>query len=113
MRTSTPIIGVRSSKVVLIIDQSTEHIDGAIVMYKIIIILILLIILFYMVRRAARAWIEPKPDQATPGKDVMIQDPVCKTYVTAATAISEEISGQRYYFCSQDCAKHFRSEKPT
>ena len=45
-------------------------------MYKIIIILILLIIMFYMVRRAARAWIEPKPDEATPGKDVMIQDPI-------------------------------------
>ena len=79
-------------------------------MYKIIMILILLIILFYMARRAARAWIEPKPDQATPGKDVMIQDPVCKTYVTAGTAIVEELSGQRYYFCGQDCARHFRRE---
>jgi len=47
-------------------------------MYKIIIILILLIILFYMVRRAARVWIEPKSEQAAPGKDVMVQDPVCK-----------------------------------
>lgn len=45
-------------------------------MYKIIIILILLIILFYMLRRAARVWIETKPEEATPGKDVMIQDPV-------------------------------------
>lgn len=79
-------------------------------MYKIIIILILLIILFYMVRRAARAWIETKHEEATPGKDVMIQDPVCKTYVAAGTAIVEEVSGQRYYFCSQDCAKHFRRE---
>jgi YHS domain-containing protein len=82
-------------------------------MYKIIIILILLIIMFYMVRRAARAWIEQKPDEATPGKDVMIQDPVCKTYVTAGTAIVEEVSGQKYYFCGQDCAKHFRREGKT
>jgi len=37
-------------------------------MYKIIIILILLVILFYMVRRAARVWIEPKSEQAAPGK---------------------------------------------
>ena len=79
-------------------------------MYKIIIILILLIILFYMVRRAARAWIELKPEDATPGKDVMVQDPVCKVYVTAGSAIVEEVSGQRHYFCSQDCAKHFRRE---
>jgi len=59
-------------------------------MYKIIIILILLIILFYMVRRAARVWIEPKSEQAAPGKDVMVQDPVCKVYVTAGSAIVEE-----------------------
>jgi len=82
-------------------------------MYKIIIILILLVILFYMVRRAARVWIEPKSEQAVPGKDVMVQDPVCKVYVTAGSAIVEEISGQRYYFCSQDCAKHFRREGTT
>ena len=82
-------------------------------MYKIIIILILLIILFYMLRRAARAWIETKPEEATPGKDVMIQDPVCKTYVAVGTAIVEEVSGQKYYFCSQDCAKHFRRESKT
>ena len=82
-------------------------------MYKIMIILILLIILFYMVRRAARAWIETKPEDATPGKDVMIQDPVCKTYVAAGTAIVEEVSGQRHYFCSQDCAKHFLRDKAT
>jgi YHS domain-containing protein len=79
-------------------------------MYKIITISILLIILFYMARRAARAWIEQKPDQATPGKDVMIQDPVCKVYVTTGSAVVEEVSGQQYYFCSQDCAKHFRRE---
>jgi YHS domain-containing protein len=82
-------------------------------MYKIIIILILLIILFYMLRRAARVWIETKPEEATPGKDVMIQDPVCKVYVAAGSAIIEEVSGQQYYFCSQDCAKHFRREGKT
>ncbi len=78
--------------------------------YKIIMILILLIILVYMARRAAREWIQPRPEQATPGKDVMIQDPVCKVYVTAGTAVVEEISGQRYYFCSKDCAHHFKRE---
>jgi flagellar basal body-associated protein FliL len=74
-------------------------------MYKIIIILILLIILFYMARRAARAWIESKPEEAAPGKDVMVQDPVCKVYVTAG--IARNTSGgkarnrmKRQGFCS-------------
>lgn len=76
-------------------------------MYKIITILILLVILFLMVRRALRDWGQSKPEIATPGKDVMIQDPVCKVYVAAGTAIVQEVEGKQYYFCSQDCARHF------
>ena len=82
-------------------------------MYKIITILILLVILFYMVRRALREWGQPKHEKATPGKDVMIQDPVCKVYVASGTAIVEEVEGKSYYFCSQDCARHFRREDVT
>jgi YHS domain-containing protein len=82
-------------------------------MYKIITILILLVILFFMVRRAFREWSQPTPDKATPGKDVMIQDPVCKVYVTAGTAIVQEVEGKNYYFCSQDCARHFRRKDVT
>jgi len=82
-------------------------------MYKIITILILLAVLFFMVRRAAREWSRPKLDPTTPGKDVMIQDPVCKVYVVAGTAIVEEVGGKQYYFCSQDCARHFKVEDVT
>ena len=79
-------------------------------MYKIIIILVLLIILFYMLRRALLDWGKPQSESATPGKDVMIQDPVCNTYVSAGSAVMEEVKGQQYYFCSQDCARHFKRE---
>jgi len=79
-------------------------------MYKIITILILLVVLFYMVRRALREWGQPKSEKAIPGKDVMIQDPVCKVYVAAGTAIVQEVGGQNYYFCSEDCARHFARE---
>ena len=82
-------------------------------MYKIIIILVLLVILFYMLRRAAREWIQPKPSKATPGKDVMIQDPVCKVYVAVGSAVVEDIGGESHYFCSQECARHFKRESGT
>ena len=82
-------------------------------MYKIIIILVLLLILFYMVRRAIRDWGQPQSPTATPGKDVMIQDPVCKTYVAAGTAVIEHSEGQTYYFCSEDCARHFKRANPS
>jgi YHS domain-containing protein len=80
------------------------------IMYKIITILVLLVVLFFMIRRALREWGQPKPENAIPGKDVMIQDPVCKVYVAAGTAIVQDVGGKNYYFCSQDCARHFTRE---
>ena len=82
-------------------------------MYKIIIILILLIIMWYMIRRTIRDWGQSSQEKMTPGKDVMIQDPVCKVYVTTGSAITEEVSGETYYFCSQDCARHFKRDRTT
>ncbi len=78
-------------------------------MYRIIIILVLLLILFFMVRKAFREfWGKGKSDPALPSKDMMVQDPVCKTYITAGTAVMEKIGGQPYYFCSDDCAGKFK-----
>ena len=79
-------------------------------MYKIIIILLLLVILFYMLRRAFQDWGKSGEDRALPGKDVMIQDPVCKVYITAGSAVAERVGGQTYYFCSKECAHKFQKE---
>ena len=76
-------------------------------MYRIIVILILLIILFYMVRRAIRDWKQGDEKQNLLGKDSMIQDPVCKVYITAGSAITKKIEDHTYYFCSKECAKNF------
>ena len=81
-------------------------------MYRIIIILALLIILFYMVRRAIRDWKQPEPSKILLGKDTMVQDPVCKVYVTAGSAITKKIEDQTYYFCSHDCANSFLQQPP-
>ncbi len=79
-------------------------------MYKLIIILILLVILFYMLRRAIQDWGKNGKDQTLPGKDVMIQDPVCKVYIAAGSAVAERVGGQTYYFCSKECASKFQKE---
>lgn len=42
------------------------------------------------------------------GKDHMIQDPVCHTYVPRGDAVAERIGGQTYFFCSQKCAATFQ-----
>jgi len=77
-------------------------------MYRIITILVLLIILFFMIRRAIQDW--GSDGKALPAKDVMVQDPVCKVYVTAGSAVVERVGGQTYYFCSKDCAHSFKEE---
>ncbi len=79
-------------------------------MWRIIIILVLLIILFFMLRTSIRELMgKKKSDSLLPGKDVMVQDPVCKTYIPAGSAKSEKIGGQQYYFCGDECADKFKS----
>jgi len=42
-----------------------------------------------------------------PAQDVLVQDPVCKTYVPKGQALHEQKDGETYYFCSEECRKHF------
>ena len=79
-------------------------------MWRIIFILILLIILFLMIRKSFRDFRSPKSaDPSLPSKDMMVQDPVCKMYITAGAAVVEKIGGQPYHFCSNECAHKFKS----
>lgn len=36
------------------------------------------------------------------------KDPVCGTFISAATAIQKKSGGQIYYFCSTDCRDKFK-----
>ena len=40
----------------------------------------------------------------------MVQDPVCRVFIPRENAVSEEIGGQTYYFCSPACAKTFQKQ---
>jgi len=42
--------------------------------------------------------------------DEMVQDPFCKTYVPMRESVKKTIGGQRFFFCSQECADRFESE---
>ncbi len=79
-------------------------------MWRIIIILVLLIILFLMVRKSVRDFRSGKSaGRSLPSKDTMVQDPVCKLYIAAGSAVVKEIGGQRYHFCSDECAGKFKN----
>ena len=80
-------------------------------MYRIILILGLLIVLYFLVRRAVRVLKGPgEPDGLLPENDHMVQDPVCLVFVPREAAITEDIGGQTYYFCSRSCAHKFQEK---
>lgn len=54
----------------------------------------------------------PTPSQTRGGKekepDVLVQDPVCQTYIPRKEALKTEKDGKVYFFCSEGCLKRFR-----
>jgi YHS domain-containing protein len=49
----------------------------------------------------------PKPLERNQGPDVLVQDPVCKTFIPRREALKAERDGQTYFFCSEGCLKRF------
>jgi YHS domain-containing protein len=45
----------------------------------------------------------PRPSSQVPLTGELKKDPVCGTYIAAATAIKEKVGGQTFHFCSQEC----------
>ena len=80
-------------------------------MYRLLLIFGLLFVLYLLLRHAIREFRRSKGQGLMEsGKDVMVQDPVCRTYVPKGSAVSAQIGGQTYFFCSQDCAHTFRRQ---
>ena len=78
-------------------------------MYRIIFILGLLVVLYFLLRRALREF-KGQPERLAPNKDEMVQDPVCRVFVPRGIAVTEDIGGQTYYFCSRSCAHKFQEQ---
>jgi YHS domain-containing protein len=44
-----------------------------------------------------------RPSNQVPLTGELKKDPVCGTYIAAATSIHEKVGGQTFHFCSQEC----------
>ena len=42
------------------------------------------------------------------GGPAMPKDPVCKNYVDVNTPFKEDMEGQTFYFCGEDCLEEFQ-----
>ncbi len=51
----------------------------------------------------------PKPLEKDQEPDVLVQDPVCKTFIPRREALRAEKDGATYFFCSEGCLKRFLS----
>jgi YHS domain-containing protein len=75
------------------------------------------IILFLLVRNMIRGFFggsqprrsvrQPETPPVPVGGELK-KDPVCGTYVSAATAVQEKVKGETVYFCSKECRDKFR-----
>jgi YHS domain-containing protein len=79
--------------------------------------LVLPLILFLVVRyllhnlfgAAKQAGPAGDPRTAVPSGGELKRDPVCGTYVAAATSLTREVKGQTHYFCSKECRDKYRA----
>jgi len=51
----------------------------------------------------------PKPLDQDQEPDVLVQDPVCKTFIPRREALVAHRDGTTYFFCSEGCLKRFQS----
>ena len=43
--------------------------------------------------------------------DEMVQDPFCKTYIPRRDSLKRVIEGKEYFFCCDECASKYKSER--
>ena len=51
----------------------------------------------------------PRPVEQDQGPDLLVQDPVCKTFIPRREALKAEKGGVSHFFCSEGCLKRFLS----
>ena len=81
-------------------------------MSRLIAGLIIGYLIYLIIRKVAQAlglWSQvPRPRVKNQEPDVLVQDPVCQTYIPRQEALKAEKDGKVYFFCSEGCLKRFR-----
>jgi YHS domain-containing protein len=82
-------------------------------MFKILLYLGLGYMVYLIIKPLARSlglWPQaPRPLKKDQEPDVLVQDPVCKTFIPRREALRADKDGATYYFCSEGCLKRFLS----
>ena len=82
-------------------------------MFKLLLYLGLGYMAYLIIKPVARSlglWPQPpRPVAKEPEPDVLVQDPVCKTFIPRREALKAEKGGVSHFFCSEGCLKRFLS----
>jgi YHS domain-containing protein len=82
-------------------------------MFKFLLYLGLGYMAYLIIKPVARSlglWPQaPRPVEKDQEPDVLVQDPVCKTFIPRREALRTEKGGTTYFFCSEGCLKRFLS----
>lgn len=82
-------------------------------MFKFLLYLGLGYMVYLIIKPLARSlglWPQaPRPVTKDQGPDLLVQDPVCKTFIPRREALRAEKGGTTYFFCSEGCLKRFLS----
>jgi len=69
-------------------------------------------LIYWGVRKVAQSlglWPQaPRPAVKRGEPDVLVQDPVCQTFIPRKEALRAEKDGKVYFFCSEGCLKRFQ-----
>jgi YHS domain-containing protein len=66
-------------------------------------------VIIKQVARALGLWPQtPRPLEPDREPDVLVQDPVCKTFIPRREALRADRDGATYFFCSEGCLKRFQ-----
>jgi YHS domain-containing protein len=79
-------------------------------LFRLILGLALGYMAYRVVRRIKEMFTLPGQPQApkVPQPDVLVQDPVCETFIPRQEALKFTKDGQEYFFCSEGCLKRFQ-----
>ena len=84
-------------------------------MFKILLYFGIGYLAYAIIKQVARSlglWPQaPRPLEKDQEPDVLVQDPVCKTFIPRREALRAEKGGTTYFFCSEGCLKRFLSSE--
>lgn len=70
------------------------------------LIMVLVVVLWPVVKGALERLGRTRLEESR-GRDELVKDPVCGTYVVRSRAIRDESGGRSVYFCGPRCAAEF------